>query len=113
MSNEQSNQTDRSELENQIIIIKTDKENIITVKEMYHDVIKEQLVLGVSVEAPNGDWYEKDQNFDVDKWGKLPGCHINKWKKDSNHYEILDITTREFYKKIPEIWCLTSRRDSN
>lgn len=113
MSKLHSNQTGTSGIESELIVIKTEKENIVTVKDMYHDIIKEQLVLGVSVEAPNGDWYQKEQNFDVENWIKLPGSHITKWLKNSSAGKELEMTTREFYKKIPEIWVITERRQSN
>lgn len=108
-----SNQSVTSGIESELIVIKTEKENIVTVKEMYHDIIKEQLVLGVSVEAPNGDWYQKEQNFDVENWVKLSGSHITMWPKNSSDGKELDISNREFYKKIPEIWLIPLRRNKN
>ena len=90
-----------------LIIIQCGSEHVVTTHSIYHKVIEEQLRKGKDVKAPNGDWYEHERNYDLDSFRRKPGYHILKYPQGKTPYENIgkDI---DFYKKIPEIWKLTT-----
>jgi len=95
-----------------LIIVECGSEHVITTHSIYHQVIEEQLRKGKDVKAPNGDWYEHERNYDEETFRPLSGYHILRYPQGKTPFERIG-SQKEFLKKIPEIWQITSRRNSN
>lgn len=86
-----------------LIVIHTDYEDVITVPSMIFQVVDKYLRKGKGVKSPNGDWYERERNYDPETLNPKSGYHVLKYPKGKSPYQNVG-SWNVFKEKIIEIW---------
>ena len=84
-------------------IVRCTNERIICVRENYHETIEDAIRKRKCVKSDNGDWYERERNYDPETLMPRSGYHIIKWTNGLAPYEDVG-SDKQFFKRIPEIW---------
>lgn len=98
--------------DNPIKVINIGSEKIICQQSNYIELVIEYLKKGKMVEAPNGDWYEKERNMDFDKWIMKKGFHIIRYPQGTSPFERLNDLNDFIKNDVPKIWkSITTEND--